>query len=53
MKNFIKQYGCNPDNTLNILMFIMDKCNYTCAYCYNRKPRHLIGADLKKFLLYV
>lgn len=53
MKNFIKQYGCNPDNTLNILMFIMDKCNYTCEYCYNRKPRHLIGADLKKFLLYV
>lgn len=49
----MKQWGCNPNNRLNILMFIMDRCNFSCPYCYNRKPRHLVGADLSVFLKYV
>lgn len=49
VKQYVKQDVC----PLNILMFIVDKCNFDCPYCYNRKPRHLVNADLdifRKFL---
>lgn len=34
----IKQYRINYDK-FNILVYIIDICNYTCQYCYNNKPR--------------
>lgn len=34
-------------------MFIVDKCNFTCPYCYNRKPRHLVEADSDIFVKFL
>ena len=32
---------------MNILIYVVDKCNFTCEYCYNRFPRTLKSANLK------
>jgi sulfatase maturation enzyme AslB (radical SAM superfamily) len=38
---------------MNILIFVVDKCNYKCEYCYNRFPRTLKSADLNLFSKFI
>lgn len=49
----IAEYVDQDITPLNILLFIVDKCNFECEYCYNRQPRHLDYAKLDIFLKYV
>ena len=39
---------------MNVLLFIADRCNFSCPYCYNRRPRtnKIVDLDLLyKFVL--
>lgn len=56
MNNIIKLYGndyYNKLNVLRLLVFITDKCNYNCYYCYNSKPRQNIDIDCENLLRFI
>lgn len=53
MREPIKQFNKHLKDTLNITLFIVDKCNYGCYYCYNDMPRHLVEADLDIMLKFI
>lgn len=38
---------------MNILIFVVDKCNFSCEYCYNRFPRTLKSANLELYLKFI
>ena len=49
----IEQYVDLDPSAMNILIFVVDKCNYRCEYCYNRFPRTLKSADLNLFSKFI
>lgn len=49
----VKEYVKQEVSPLNLLLFVADRCNFTCPYCYNRMPRHQNNADLDLFYKYV
>lgn len=44
----IKLYSPKTKNTVQVLAYICDRCNYDCWYCYNKKPRSNKLLDLNK-----
>lgn len=52
----IKFFSPNTKNTIWILAYVCDKCNYNCWYCYNKRPRSGKQLDLDKlhdFIVYL
>lgn len=46
----------NKLDTVRLLFFLIDKCNYNCSYCYNALPRkniELDAADIVRFVKHV
>ena len=39
----------NSQSDLNLVMFVSDRCNMACKYCYNKFPRTGKDADLDLF----
>lgn len=52
-KEIIKEFVDQASTPLNILVYIADKCNFNCSYCYNRKPRKSTLADLDGFFKFI
>lgn len=52
-EKIVRQYVRQAKCPLNILMYVVDRCNYSCPYCYNRKPRHLVDADSEVFVKFL
>ena len=59
VSNIVELYGndyYNKVNSMRLLIFLTDKCNYICSYCYNEKPRmntELSYFDIIRFVEYV
>lgn len=47
-KHPVKQYSEEQHADINMLVYIADACNYSCPYCYNKKPRTGKMLDLGK-----
>lgn len=43
----------SANNTLSIMLYIIDQCNFSCWYCYNDKPRTQQMLDLNKTYLFL
>lgn len=44
-KNISYMRGLNSNGKIFVKAYIIDKCNYNCSYCYNKKPRTLFELD--------
>lgn len=52
-KEMVKEFVIQKSTPLNILAYIVDRCNFNCSYCYNRKPRKSTLADLDGFFRFI
>lgn len=53
-KEPVAQFVKQQETPVNVLLFIADQCNFSCPYCYNRRPRtnKIVDLDLLyKFVL--
>jgi molybdenum cofactor biosynthesis enzyme MoaA len=53
MKKIKVLYDNSINDYIHILIYICDRCNYTCEYCYNARPRTLILMDLNILLSFL
>lgn len=52
-KEMVKEFVIQKSTPLNILAYIVDRCNFNCSYCYNRMPRKSTLADLDSFFKFI
>lgn len=58
-KTLTALYGTDYNDgadTMLLLLYIVDRCNYSCSYCFNKKPRtggELDADDIFRFIDYV
>ena len=50
-RRLVKMY--EKINTIHLLVFIIDACNYNCLYCYNQKPRSFKQLDLNRLIQFI
>ena len=53
INNYIEFYSTDRSNMIFILAYIIDVCNYNCAYCYNEKPRTNKVLDLNRLYAFL
>lgn len=51
--DYLKYISTDLSNSICILVYIADICNYNCNYCYNKKPRSNILLDLYKLSIFI
>ena len=42
----VKHRYFNSDDSINLFVYLEDRCNYECSYCYNEHPRTLNELDV-------
>lgn len=52
-KQLVKQFVEQDSIPLNILAYTVDRCNFKCEYCYNRKPRKNIEIDINALASFI
>lgn len=52
-KQLVKQFVEQDSVPLNILAYTVDRCNFKCEYCYNRKPRRNTEIDINALSTFI
>jgi MoaA/NifB/PqqE/SkfB family radical SAM enzyme len=52
VKVYGEEFYAEP-NSFGVLAYIIDRCNYSCPYCYNHFPRHETVMDLDRLGIFV
>ena len=51
--DYLKYIAADLSNSICILAYVADVCNYNCEYCYNKKPRSNTLLDLHKLSILI